>query len=840
MEKPNFKKFVPYLIAIVAFVLISLIYFYPLMQGKALKQGDTERFKGMSKEITDFKKTTGETTLWTNSMFSGMPAYFVSVPFEGNLFKKVHKVMQLGLPHPAGIVFLYFIGFFILLLVLRVRPYLALIGAIAFALSSYFFIIIEAGHNTKAMAIAYMAPVLAGIILTYRGKYIAGALLTAFFLALEIAANHFQITYYLFLIVLVFGIYELVASVRSNQIKQFIKATAFLVIAALLAVGTHATSMLISTDHTQYTTRGKSELTFDEAKKTSGLDRDYVTQWSYGVSETMTLLIPDFMGGSSGGELSENSNVYQALIDKGQTKAQAKQFVNQNFPIYWGDQPFTSGPVYVGAIVFFLFIFGLFVVGGRMKWWLLTVTILSIMLSWGQNMMWFTNLFLDYFPGYNKFRAVTMTLVIAELAMPLLGILALAKIFDKKSDRKQLLNGLKYTSIILGGLLIILLILPTTFFSFSAATDAQMFASSPDWLLNAFVDDRVRIFKIDAIRSLFFIIMAAGLIWLYLKQKIKIALAMAGLGLLIFIDMVAVDQRYLNEDNFLEKTDDRRTARGGYDPDNPFQPSFADQHIMKDPDIDFRVLNLTVGTFQDASTSFFHNSIGGYHGAKLKRYQELIDFQIGPEVSQLQNILRSEADPQMLTMIMSEMTVLNMLNTKYLIRMSADRGPVPVLNPYAMGAVWFVNNYSIVANADEEIIALGDIDPSKEIVVDQRFGEYVSGKTFTPDSTASIELADYKPNHLTYQSKASTEQLAVFSEVYYPNGWTAYIDGVEADHFRANWILRSMVVPAGDHTIEFIFAPKLYSTGETISYICSILLLLLVLVYGVVEIRKVI
>ncbi|MEA3480189.1 MAG: hypothetical protein U9R60_18540, partial [Bacteroidota bacterium] len=430
MEKFNYKKYIPYLAAVLIFILISMIYFSPALEGKKLKQGDIDRLKGMSKEITDFKRVTGEQTLWTNNMFSGMPAYFISMQFDGNLFKKIHKVLQLGLPHPANQVFLYFLGFFILMLVLRVRPWIAAIGAMAFAFSSYFFIIIEAGHNSKAAAVSYMAPVLAGIILTYRGKYIAGALLMASFLALEISANHLQITYYLFIIILIYGIYELLETIRNKNWNHFLKATGVLFIAALLAVGTHATSLWISSDHTPYTTRGKSELTDNEQNKTSGLDRDYITAWSYGVSETMTLLVPDFMGGASYGQLSERSKVYKALIDNGSRETDAKRFIKQQFPLYWGDQPFTSGPVYVGAIIFFLFIFGLFVIKGKLKWWLLTVTILSIMLSWGKNMMWFTDFFLDYLPGYNKFRAVSMTLVMAELAMPFLGILALSKVFD--------------------------------------------------------------------------------------------------------------------------------------------------------------------------------------------------------------------------------------------------------------------------------------------------------------------------------------------------------------------------------------------------------------------------
>ena len=827
MEQLNYKKYIPYLAAILIFILISVIYFSPTLEGKKLKQGDIDRLKGMSKEITDFRKMTGEQTLWTNNMFSGMPAYFISMQFDGNLFKKIHKVLQLGLPHPANQVFLYFLGFFILMLVLRVKPWIAAIGAMAFAFSSYFFIIIEAGHNSKAAAVSYMAPVLAGIILAYRGKYIAGALLMAFFLALEISANHFQITYYLFIIILIYGIYELVETIRNKNWNHFLKATGVLFIAALLAVGTHATSLWISSDHTGYTTRGKSELTDNEQNKTSGLDRDYITAWSYGLSETMTLLIPDFMGGASYGQLSERSKVYKALIDNGSRKTEAKKFVKQQFPLYWGDQPFTSGPVYVGAIIFFLFIFGLFVIKGKLKWWLLTVTILSIMLSWGKNMMWLTDLFLDYFPGYSKFRAVSMTLVMAELAMPFLGILALSKVFDNSIDKKVLMNGLKYTVYILGGILLILAILPSVFFSFNAPMDAQIMAEWPDWLRNALVDDRIRIFRIDTVRSIAFILLVAGLIWLYLKSKIKAAYAIAGIALLVLIDMWAVDKRYLNDDNFV------RSAVV----ENPFKPSEADKEIMRDRETGFRVLNLTVTPFRDASTSFFHHSIGGYHGAKLKRYQELINFQIEPEMNRLFNTLRTEADPQKIENVLKNLPVLNMLNTKYFIIMS-NAGPAPIMNPYTLGPAWFVKDYEYVQNADEEIIAVGDINPAVTAVIDERFRDKLGEIILQPDTFASIALTDYKPNHLTYTSNTSSDQLAVFSEVYYPAGWNAYVDGQLKPHFRANWTLRAMVIPAGNHIVEFKFEPTIYRTGEKISLASSVLLLLLIVVYCVIEIRK--
>jgi hypothetical protein len=832
MKEFNFKKLVPYVVALLAFVLISLIYFTPALEGKKLKQGDIDRFKGMSREITDHNKRFEDNTLWTNSMFGGMPAYFISVQFNGNLFKKVNKALQLGLPHPANQVFVYFLGFFILLLVLRVKPWIAAIGAFAFAFSSYFFIIIEAGHNSKAAAVAWMAPVVAGVILAYRGKYIFGGLVTAFFLALEIAANHLQITYYLFLIILVFGIYELVETIRNKSYAHFIKATGVLVIAALLAVGTHATSLLISSDHAQYTTRGKSELTSNVENKTSGLDRDYVTQWSYGIAETWTLLVPDFMGGASYGSVGEKSKTYNMLIEN-RVPRNTAEAISSQLPLYWGTQPFTSGPVYVGAIIFFLFIFGLIVVRGKLKWWLLTVTILSILLAWGHNFMWFTDLFLDYFPGYNKFRAVTMILVIAEFAIPLLAILALSKFFEKDRDDQLLLKGLKYAGIGVGGILLIFLAIPGVFFDFSHAGDMQYVTAMGypqemhSEVLGALEGDRMRIMRIDVFRSLLFIGLGAGMLFLLLKNKLKPAYVIAGLALLIIIDMWAVNKRYLNDDNFVR-------AR---EVEFPYQPTAADKTILEDREVYFRVLNLTVEPFSDATTSYFHRSVGGYHGAKLKRYQELIEYQISPEMQMIVSILRSNPDPTGVGMALKQSPVINMLNTKYLIVRSQE-GPVPVQNPYALGTSWFVQEYEIVENADEEIVAIGEIDPAVTAVVDKRFAGHIEGKSFEAGGNNFIRLTDYMANHMTYETNAVSEQLAVFSEVYYPNGWNVYIDGEPAEHFRANWILRAMVVPAGKHTIEFKFEPRIYSTGETISYASSILLLLLVLVYAVIEIRK--
>jgi len=800
MQKISFNKLLPFIVAIVVFFVLTMAYFSPMIEGKRLIQGDINHFRGMSKEIVDYRAKTGEEPLWTNSMFGGMPAYQISVQYKANLIKHIDNVLQLGLPGPAGLVFLYFLGFFILLLVLGVDPWLSIAGAIAFAFSSYFFIILEAGHNSKAHAIAYMAPVLAGIILTFRKKYLIGGVLTAIFLSLEINANHLQITYYLLMIIVLFGINELVYKIREKEFVSFLKAFGILLIAAFLAIGTNITSLWATYDYTQYTTRGKSELTSNKTDRSSGLDRNYATGWSYGIPETMTLLIPDFEGGASGIAPGTNSATYKALKANDIPEGQAQGFVNQKLPMYWGTQPNTSGPVYVGAIIFFLFILGLFIVEGRYRWWILGATILSILLAWGKNFMPFTNFFFDYIPGYSKFRAVSMTLVIADFTMPLLAILALKKIFQGELHKEKLIKKLLYTFYVVGGICLFLALFGSSMFSFSNANDPAYFKGLPDWLVAAIRQDRGNMLRIDAFRSLVFIAIAVGVIWAYLKNKLKKEWAFVILILAFVVDGWSVNKRYLNNDDFAQKSEVL----------NPYQPSQADLMIMKDTDPNYRVLNVTVDPFNDASTSYFHKSIGGYHGAKLRRYQELIERQIGN----------------------NNQSVLNMLNTKYIIGRGQDGNPVAQLNMAALGHAWFVNNYRLVPNADSELMALTKFEPAKTAIVDVRFKNLVEKFGGQKDTTAVIELKNYAPNQLVYAYKANTDQLAVFSEIYYPNGWDAYVDGKLTPHFRANYVLRSMVLPAGEHQLVFKFEPKFYKTGEKVSLASSLLLILLLVCGG--------
>ncbi len=809
MKNISFRQFIPHITAIAVFLIITMGYFNPLLEGKKLKQGDITNWKGMSKEITDYRAETGKEALWTNSMFGGMPAYQISVQYKANLIRFFDKLFMLGLPHPAGLVFLYFIGFFILLMVLKVDPWLAIAGSIAFGFSSFFFIILEAGHNSQAHAIGYMAPVIAGIILTFRGRLLAGSLLTALFLSLELRANHLQITYYLMMMIILFGIVQLFESIKTRTLPYFLKATGALLIAAMFSVATNITNIWATWEYGKDTIRGKTELTSDKENRTTGLDKDYATQWSYGTGESFSLMIPNIKGGASG---------YLGNNEKAMEKADpatTQTVAGQNS--YWGDQPFTSGPVYAGAIIMFLFIFGLFIYQNNLKWWLLAATILSVLLAWGKNFMPLTDFFLHYVPGYNKFRAVSMILVIADLAIPLLGMLTLNEIFKKPGIVREKSKYFYISLALTAGISLIFYLLPQTFFSFFGQSETQAIAQQKATLESGQIGQfdnivyniekvRIAIFRTDALRSLIFILLSAALIWLFQSKKISKAILISGFALLIAIDMIPVAKRYLNNDNFASKTQ----------VNNPFIATEADKLIMKDTDPNFRVFNMTVSAFQDASTSYFHKSIGGYHGAKFRRYQELIDHHIAKN---------NEA-------------VLNMLNTKYFIFPDKNKQPTLQINMGALGNAWFVKEVKLVDNADQEIDALTGFDPLKTAVVDKRFSNELQGLNIVPDSTATIELTEYKPNQLKYMYTAKTGQIAVFSEIYYDKGWNAFIDGKPAPYFRANYVLRAMVVPAGKHEIEFRFEPRVYFTGEKISFASSLILILLLFGYAGNEIFK--
>lgn len=847
--KNNFnpRAALPHLVVILVFAAITIAFFMPLFQGKGIRQGDIIQHKGMSKEIVDHRAEFNEEPLWTNSMFGGMPAYQISVLYKNNLMKYVDKVMSAGMSSQARYFFLYLVGFYILMVVLKVRPWIGLIGSVAFAFSTYFLIIIEAGHNSKAHAIGYMAPVIAGFILTYRGKYLLGGALTALFLALQLYTNHLQITYYLGFILVAVGIAELVNAVKESQLSRFLKASGVIVAAAIIALGTSAGNLMTTYEYGKYTTRGTSELTIapgggsNAGYKTTGLDKDYVTGWSYGKDETMTLLIPNFQGGASGA-IGNDKDVL-AKVDP-----QMKQIVSQ-MDSYWGDQSFTSGPVYVGAIIMFLGLLGMFILRGPLKWALLGVTILAIMLAWGRHFMGLTDFFLDHFPGYNKFRTVTMILVIAELTIPLLATLALnelvtnaallkekVSIFGKSIEKQKLVIA---SFVLTGGICLWFYLSPGSADVYKAgefdSLMSQVREASPEAdnaQLESYVSRiyqelgvaRKAMLKSDAGRSFVFILLAAGLVWFFMRGAFNKWVLIAGVGVLVIIDMWTVNRRYINSENYVTK---RET-------ETVHQPTAANEAILKDRSI-YRVLNLTVSPFQDAGTSYFHQSIGGYHGAKLKRYQEMIEFYISGEIGSVISTLRTNPTDSAINKTLSEQGTLNMLNTKYIIY---NPSAPPLQNRYALGNAWFVSNLKTVANADEEIIETGKIDPAATAVVDDDFKSELGGLPASLPAGGEIKLMSYKPNHLVYESNASADQLAVFSEIWYPAGWNVTIDGKEASFIRANYILRAMKVPAGKHTIEFRFEPKSYHTGETISLASSILLILLVLGTAIAEIRK--
>ena len=789
------KKTLGTALCIVAFALITLIYFSPIMQGKRIKQHDIEMFRGMSQEIVDFKAKTGEQSLWTNSMFGGMPAWNIGVPQNSNLMTYVGRVLAAGFPHPIGAVFISMLGFFILLLVLDCKIWISFIGALAYGFTSYMFIVIGAGHNSKAVAMAYMAPVIAGILLTYKGKYLWGAVLTAIALALEIRAGHLQITYYLLLIVVCIIIAEIVEMIKEKNYLHFFKASGILLGVAVVAILTCTTTLYANMEFGKETMRGKPVLTKNVENQTKGLDRDYVTQWSYGIGETWSLMIPNAKGGASGYIGNGNS-----ALDKCDPRFRST-IAQQN--AYWGDQPGTSGPVYVGAIVCFLFVLGLFVVKGKYKWILLAATVLSILLSWGKNFMGFTDFFLDYIPGYNKFRAVSMTLVIAEVCMPLLAFIALAEIFKNpdllKENKKYLYISLGIT----GGLCILFYAVPQSFFNFLSQAEAvqfkQMQAGQDGALYATFASElekaRIAIFRADAIRSFLYIYIAGIVILLTVNEKMNKKYLFPILAVLVVIDMYTIDRRYLNNNNFIDK---RKT-------DKPFVMSEVDKQILADKDLDFRVINLTVSTFNDASTSYFHKSVGGYSGAKLRRYQDIIDQYL------------SKRD-------LNFFKVLNMLNTKYIIYPQENR-KIASKNYDAFGNAWIASDIKWVATPNEEIDAIADTDVKNVAIVNNEFKNLMGDFNVSP-AEGTIQLADYQPNQLKYQFDSSKDEIVVFSEIWTNKGWTMWIDGVEKPLLRADYILRSAIIPAGQHEIVMRYEPSIWRVGNTIQFITSLLILI--------------
>ena len=804
------KQFLGIIFAIIAFAAITLIYFTPILEGKRIKQHDIEMYKGMSQEINQFREETGEQSLWTNSMFGGMPAWNIGVQQNSNLMTYIQKIIGLGFPSPIMSVFISMLGFFILLLVLDCKIWISFIGALAYGFTSYLFIVMGAGHNSKAVAMAYMAPVIAGIILTYKGKYLWGAVLTAIALALEIRAGHIQITYYLFMIVLIFVIAEFIETIKNKKYPEFFKASGILVCAAILAILTSTTTLYANYEFGKETMRGKPVLTENTGNQTRGLDRDYVTQWSYGIGETWSLMIPNVKGGASAYIGNDNPALENA-------DPRLRSMIAQN-NAYWGDQPGTSGPVYVGAIVCFFFVLGLFVVKGKIKWVLLIATILSILLSWGKNFMGFTDFFLDYFPMYNKFRAVSMTLVIAEVCMPILAFLTLAEVIRNPECLKKNKIYLYISFGLTAGLCLLFYIIPDVFFNFlsqgEAAQFAQLGAGKDGAIYQTFANElekvRMAIFKSDAIRSFLFITVAAIILLINVNGKLKNNVMFVMLAALVVLDMFPINKRYLNNDNFI---DSRRFEK-------PFVMSEIDKQILQDNSLNYRVMDLTKNTFNDASTSYFHKSIGGYHGAKLRRYQDIINRYLGG------NSVGNDGF----------WNVLNMLNTKYLIYPQGNK-PVANINPDAFGNAWIVSDIKWVTTPNEEIAAIENTDVKTTAIVNDEFRNVIGD--FNPSSVSgTIKLDSYKPNELIYSFNSSKDELVVFSEIWTNKGWTLWIDGNESPLIRADYILRAAVIPAGNHEIMMRYEPKIWKVGNTIQFISSLILILGLIAAIVVTYRK--
>ncbi len=820
----SFKTALPHIIAVVLFTVISFAYFYPVLEGKQLRGNDTRVHLINSKEIQDYREKYDKEPLWTNSIFSGMPAFLISTRYPGNLIKYVDSILR-EYKMPVSVLFVSLLGFYVLLLLFGLNPWLAMVGAISYGFTSFFFQILGAGHNTQAIAMAYMPPLIGSIYFAFRRDALKGSLLTALFLALELGANHPQVTYYAMLCVLVFGIVELIFSVKNKALPAFLKTTGFLFIAVMIAIGINFASLYTTWEYGKYSTRGKSDLTATGRTISSGLDKDYILAWSYGIDETFNMLIPNYKGGSSHG-FKRDSETMKILR---QNKVPAE--TANSLPMYWGQQQYTEGPHYVGAIVFFLFVVGLILVKGPVKWWLLTATLLSVMLAWGKNFMPLSSLFIDIFPGYNKFRSVTFILVIAEFCIPLLGFIALRDIFNGSVIRSDIMKALKLALGISGGFILLVLLIPGIAGSFFAEQEKGLY---PEWLIAPIVSDRKDLLRSDAFRSLLFILLFCGALYAFITEKLKAGYFIFATGLLILIDLWTVDKRYMNADRF-ERVNTNKV----------FTPTPADNFILNDKSIK-RVLNLSSAglTFNDNSpTSYFHHSVGGYHGAKLERYQEFIDTALNSNINVLVNAVSSSNATSLEELnkafedsgVLGSTYAFNMLNAKYII---IGPNSEPLVNDRVLGNAWFVEKPVIVENANEEISALGSFDPATEVLVDKRFSDSITKDSYPASEGDTISLVSYLPNELVYKYSAEGEKLAVFSEIYYPAGWKCFVDGNESIHFRADYILRAMVLPAGDHEVKFSFEPASYITGNKISLASSVLLILALASYVIMALRK--
>lgn len=812
------KKYLPDVLVVIIFAVISFAYFFPAdLDGRILYRHDSSAGRGAGQETAEYHERTGKVSRWSNATFSGMPTYQTAPSYQSvSVLNQAVKAYHLWLPENVWYVFAYLLGFYILLRAFDFRQSLAALGSIVWAFSSYFFIIIAAGHIWKVMALAYLPPMIAGIVLAYRGKYLWGFIVTAIFAAFEVDANHVQMTYYYLFIILFMIIAYLVDAIRKKRMAQFVKATAVCAAGALIGILMNISNLYHTWQYAQESMRGKSELVKKDAanQTSSGLDRDYITQWSYGVDETWTLLVPNAKGGAS---------VPLAANTEAMKKADPNFMqIYQQLGQYWGDQPGTSGPVYVGAFVLMLFILGLFIVKGPIKWALLAATILSILLSWGHNFMPFTNFFLDYIPMYSKFRTVASILVIAEFTIPLLAMMALKKIVD---EPELLTKKAKFVYIsfgLTGGIALLFALMPTLFFSnFISSQELEAFKSIPAEYLSPLESNlrsiRESIFTADCWRSFWIIVIGTLLLFLYKFKKLKAEYMVGAIAILCLIDMWQVNKRYLNDEMFVEKSV-REQA----------QPmTQTDRQILQDKSLDYRVLNLASNTFNENETSYYHKSIGGYHAAKLRRYQELIDAYISPEMQKMMPAIAKAGGDMTKVDGDSLFPVLNMLNAKYFIVPLQANQTVAIENPYVYGNAWFVDKVTYVKNANEELDALGKLNLRHEAVADARFQSQL-GESKNQDSTSIVKLTAYEPNQLTYDVRSATGGIVVFSEIFYPE-WTATVDGKAVEIGRVDYVLRALNVDKGHHKVVLTFDPKSVKQTETVAYLSYGVLLLVVL-----------
>ena len=801
------KKLLPYIIAIAIFIFASLTYFYPVLKGQKIAQSDITQFRGMVKEINNFRADKNTEPYWTGASFSGMPAYQISAYYPNDFVRSIDRTFRF-LPRPADYTFLYFLSFFVLMLALKIEWRLAILGALSFGFSTYLIIIFGAGHNAKAHAIAYMPLVLAGVLWVFQKRYILGFLVTGFGLALEIYTNHPQMTYYLGFCLLILVVVEFINAIKEKLLPVFIKQSVVIIAAVLLGIGANSSRLMAMKEYGDYSTRGKSELTItpdgSEKEAAVGLDRAYITEYSYAKLETFNLFIPRFMGGGTVEKLENSSELYKVIETKLGKKG-ADYFTDQALT-YWGDQTIVEAPAYIGAVIFFLFFLGLFLVKGRLKQWLLAATVFSILLSWGRNFEGLTNFFIDYVPLYNKFRAVSSIQVIAELCVPILGVLALKEFFSLKISSEEKIKALKKSLYAFGGLIFIGFLLAHSFSTFEGIRDTTYLNIEKEYniigVLDAVIADRKAMLLIDVLRSLFLMLLTAGVLWMFLKSKLKQGIAILIIAVFVLFDLVSVDKKYVNKDDFKSS---RKIEK-------PFIASNADKLILQDK-THFRVGNFSVNPMNDGSTSYFHQSIGGYHAAKMMRYQELFEYQIAK----------------------NNMQVLNMLNTKYFI-VDNDKGEKQAQqNPDANGNAWFVENVKVVNSANSELQILDSLNTKVSAVIDKSKLLDNVNFNFEKDSTATIKLINYDVTELTYRTKTEKEQFVVFSEIYYKDGWNAYIDGKLTNHFRVNYVLRGMKIPAGEHEIEYKFEPKVIQQGGMISlfsYISIILVFVVWFFYG--------